>query len=224
MILTQCRETLDRDILACFFKMTAWFAVIFRQPARMSQYKLASTMAKYAGHACGHWQYLCCHIHRARKDVSSIWFIKEWRHHGPPQYNNIIKKFIWVFLPHLKSPPGLNFRAKPKREGVNGSEFWSMSRQWLQNVILIGVNGSTFWSKSASMAPEFDPYWRQWLHNGKWESNLEPLKPIWIKFRSHWLQFGSKCGAIDTDLDQNLEPLTPSCLGLAWKFQLGGLF
>ena len=166
MNLTQCRETLDRDILAGFFKMTAWFAVIFRQPARMSQYKLASTITKYAGHARGHWQYLCCHIHRARKDVSSIWFIKEWRHRGPPQYNNIIKKFIWVFLPHLKSPPGLNFRAKPKREGVNGSEFWSMSasmapecdpnwRQWLHILIQIRVNGSRIWSILASMAPQW---------------------------------------------------------------------
>ena len=82
-------------------------------------------------------------------------------------------------------------------------------RQWLQNLILIGVNGSTFSSKSASMAPEFYPNRRQWLHIGQWEKNLEPLTPIWIKFWSHWRQYGSNSGAVDADLDRNVEPLTP---------------
>ena len=33
-----------------------------------------------------------------------------------------------------------------------------------------------------------------------------------------------QCGAIDADMDQNVEPLTPSRLGLAQKFKLWGAF
>ena len=76
----QWREILDRDILAGFLKMTAWFTVIFKQPTRLSHYKLKGTIAISVWHARGHWQYLCCHFHRAREDVPSLWFIKEWRH------------------------------------------------------------------------------------------------------------------------------------------------
>ena len=82
-------------------------------------------------------------------------------------------------------------------------------RQWLQNLIQIGVNGSTFRSKSASTAPEFDPYWRQWLQNliqiGVNGSRFFSHWPMW----SHWRRFGSNSGAIDADLDENVEPLTP---------------
>ena len=64
-----------------------------------------------------------------------------------------------------------------------------------------------------SMAPHFDPYRRrrQWLQN-------------LIQIGVNGSTFGSNSGAIDADMDQNVEPLTPSRLSLARKFKLVGLF
>lgn len=53
---------------------------------------------------------------------------------------------------------------------------------------------------------------------------LEPLTPIWIKMGSHLRPFGSNSGAIDADMDQNVEPLTTFHLSLAQKFILSWLF
>ena len=52
----QYRENMDGDIIVGSLKMTAWFAVIFRKPTRISQYKLAGTMALSVLHAHGYWQ------------------------------------------------------------------------------------------------------------------------------------------------------------------------
>ena len=72
--------------------------------------------------------------------------------------------------------------------------------QWLHIIIHECVSGSRISSLSASMAPDFHPYRRQWLQiaipgycKGSMEgpANLLPT------------------GAIDANRDENLEPLTP---------------
>ena len=73
-------------------------------------------------------------------------------------------------------------------------------RQWLHIIIRECVIGSRISSLSASMAPDFHPYRRQWLQiaipgYGK-GSREDPANLL-------------PTGAIDANRDENLEPLTP---------------
>ena len=117
----------------------------------------------------------------------------------PLEYCNTMKKSV-EFLSHpRKDSPSLYLSAKLRQNGVNGSTFLS--------ILASMVNDSRIWSKLASMALHLDPYRHQWFQNGLLERNLDPWTLISIKFCSHWRKFGSKCGAIDADLDHILEPL-----------------
>ena len=128
--------------------------------------------------------------------IKKIAFMKPF---DPP--NTVIpwKKSV-EFLSHpKKDSPSLYLRAKLRQDGVNGSTFLS--------ILASMVNDARIWSKLASMALHLDPYRHQWFQNGLLERNLDPWTPNSIKFCSHWRKFGSKCGAIDADLDHILEPL-----------------
>ena len=79
-------------------------------------------------------------------------------------------------------------------------EFHPYRRQWLQNFIPIGVNGSKISSLWASMTPDFHPDWRQWIQiditrYGK-GSREDPANLL-------------PTGAVDTNWDEDLDPLTP---------------
>ena len=75
-------------------------------------------------------------------------------------------------------------------------------RQWLYIIIHECVNGSRIPSLSASTAPEFYPYRRQWL---------QIAVPKYVKALVYYTRIClvQQSGAIDADRDNILEPLTP---------------